>query len=491
MLGLLNWLGLGLLNWLGLGLGLGFRPGLGLGFRPGLGALILMAVVCGTASAQSTQISLGVSSERVEVGEILIVEVQITMPKGQPIEGYRAPQSVGLALVEIPGKVAQSELSEFGRTESWVTTTYRYSVVVKRAGRFFLEHASVSSKGETIESRDLPIVAVARKSDVSINAESEMQSSGFTLPKGRAEVLIHAFADKKEAWVGERITVSWLLFARTELIKYEPTPPSLAGMWSESKYEPTAFFEYSERVLGGKRYVVSLLSKRALYATRAGELEIAPLSAKIATLRTALGRFDRISSNILKVRIHSLPSPAPNGFDSSYVGRFHMQAEVDRTEVDVGQPLTLTLRVSGIGAMGRISAPRVEANGFSIEALRGGSGKEAEVLGESATRVFRYWVVPLDRESQRLPEIELIYFNDVTGEYESSRTEAITLKVRESQLSVSPPSDEPLPAEAELSASDSDSKVNVRTLLFWLAIALAGALLFWLVGLSLLKIRKN
>jgi len=100
-------------------------------------------------------------------------------------------------------------------------------------------------------------------------------------------------------------------------------------------------------------------------------------------------------------------------------------------------------------------------------------------------------VVPLARESQRLPEIELVYFNDVSGEYESSTTEAIALEIRESQLSVSTPSEEPAPAEVEVPGSDSDSKVNIRTLLLWLALALGVSLLIWLVALALLKRRKR
>ncbi|MBL4637134.1 MAG: BatD family protein, partial [Kofleriaceae bacterium] len=162
-----------------------------------------------------------------------------------------------------------------------------------------------------------------------------------------------------------------------------------------------------------------------------------------------------------------------------------------RTEVEVGQPLTLTLRVSGSGAMGRLGIPHVAVEGFSIDALAGGSPDQVDAQGESVTRVFRYWVVPLARESQRLPEIELVYFNDVSGEYESSTTEAIALEIRESQLSVSTPSEEPAPAEVEVPGSDSDSKVNIRTLLLWLALALGVSLLIWLVALALLKRRKR
>lgn len=460
-------------------------------WRGSLLCLLALSIFSESPSAAEEappRLLMAVSANEVEEGEQVIVEVQVDLPKGQEIEEYIGPSS-RLRLSSLEGKVVHSEYGDYARSlEPRTTTSYRYAIKASKVGDFSISPASIRYGDDTLRTNSLSILVRAKvKKQDRLNAASEMLSPSFTLPKGGPDVLIHAFSDKKQVWVGERIEVSWLLFAKTELIKYEPTPPSLDGLWSESLFEPSAYFDYSDKKLANGRYVVSLLSKRALYATQSGELSIAALSAKIATLRTALGRYDQVSSNVLQIRVDALPSPVPEGFDPSYVGRFSVDASADRREMPAGQPFTLSLKVKGHGAMGRLSAPRLEVQGYSIEEISDGSENETSAAGQ---RLFRYWVVPERSGEQVFPAVVLHYFDSASGAYKLARSKSIALKVGRRERPQE--NEKELILESEKTDSVTakpDNHVDLLSMLYWLGLAIASSLFLW--GLFLVIGRKK
>src|SRR5690606_22813264 len=104
-----------------------------------------------------------------------------------------------------------------------------------------------------------------------------------------------------------------------------------------------AYFTYHEDLVGGVPYVVAVVSKRAVFPTEAGRIEIKPFRARVASLSTSVGRSRELSSAPIVLEVKPLPDGAPDGFNPTYVGRYEIESSVDRNDIEASESLTLTL----------------------------------------------------------------------------------------------------------------------------------------------------
>ena len=251
-------------------------------------------------------------------------------------------------------------------------------------------------------------------------------------PKNRSlDMFLHVVADKSEVFLGEQVTVTWMLYTRSEVLKFEPKPPSLDGLWTEILFEPDAYFTYHEDVVGGTPFVVAIVSKRGLFPTTTGRLEIKPFRARVASLSTSVGRSRDLTSRAIPLTVKPLPAGAPPGFDPTYVGSFEVKSSVDRNEIDASESLTLTVEVSGIGAIRRTQPPRLAFPGFTFRAPRDTQDtvdtSSGTVRGE---RVYRYWTTPEQGGALTIPAVEVPFFDPRSGKYDVARSRPIEITVK-------------------------------------------------------------
>jgi len=116
---------------------------------------------------------------------------------------------------------------------------------------------------------------------------------------------------------------------------------------------------------------------------------------------------------------------------STWIGEWSAEAEIDRDEIQAGEGVTLTVRVRGTGALGRLATPALSIPGFRVRAPR----DREQRMDVSTSRIggellFRYWVVPEKGGVQRLPAVRLAYFDPRTGAYQLAQTRPLALNVR-------------------------------------------------------------
>jgi len=406
--------------------------------RP-IAVLLFLIVVSGAAFAKRPSFSVSVSPEEIAMGDSVVVTIKIELAGIEGPNRYWAPKTPEFRLIDSQVKRStESRMDATSGQELMTVWVYRYVLAPQTTGRLSIGPAKIRVGRDEWETRErfvrvrvgtgLQTKALA----IGKTTASALNAPGYVPPQGpHDDVFLYAVCDKSGAWVGEQFTVSWLLFARSEVLKYEPTPPALAHLWSETLFEPKAFLDYSDARIGAKDYVVALVSKRAFFARKAGVLKISPLIANIATVTSSTNMSQWISSNTIQLTIKKLPRPAPPGFDASYVGEFSLQSSVDRNLLPAGEPLTLSLKVSGIGALRQIRAPQLRLPNFSYEAptdvrdeirLRGD-----QVAGE---RTYHYWMTPIRGGEQSIPPISLAYFSPSHGRYETMQTRAIGITVQ-------------------------------------------------------------
>jgi len=241
---------------------------------------------------------------------------------------------------------------------------------------------------------------------------------------------IHVVADRTKVRVGEQITVTWLLYTRSEVLKYEPKPPRFDDLWVETLYEPQNYLNYSEEVVGQRTYAVAVLAKRAIFPTRAGKLTIPAFHADVATMATPFGSPLRLSSKDIPIEVEALPPGAPAGFDPGLVGQFQIEASIDRDNVPAGESVELTLTMRGEGAIRRSKIPSLSIDGFDVYPPRDFQ-EHVELGGDKVRgdRRFSYVLTPNKGGTLPLGPIEITYFNTVTGRYDAARSDLMKVKV--------------------------------------------------------------
>jgi hypothetical protein len=135
-----------------------------------------------------------------------------------------------------------------------------------------------------------------------------------------------------------------------------------------------------------------------------------------------------VPSNRPTLRVLDLPPAGrPDNF-SGLVGDYKISAQATPTKVAVGDPITVTVRVSGPGYLGRVELPPLNeqpllARDFKIpEEMASG---QVEGAGKNFIQTIR----ARSSDVVKIPPIELSYFNPKSGTYEIARTEPIPLRV--------------------------------------------------------------
>jgi len=411
-----------------------------------LATIALTTGIAAPAAAQPLRFTLDVSPEAGGIDDTYTATVQIEVNGVAGPDRYWHPDFGDFEVEATQTKQGTSTVLDPARGQQIRTLIIRrYELRPTRGGRIRIRPAKIRMAGKEHETRSM-VVQVGPASGLSApppgpstgasdpTAAGSIGVPGFVQPDpslSDEDMFLHVVADRKEVYVGEQVTVTWLIYTRSEILKFEPKPPSLNGLWPEILYEPDAYFTYHETTVGSSPYVVAIVSKRALFPTQAGRLEVKPFRAKVGSLSSSPGRSHNLASRSLTIRVKPLPPNPPPGFDPTYVGSFQVESSVDRNQIEASESLTLMVKVSGQGAIRRTEAPKLAFPGFSFRAPRDTQDtvdvSSGVVRGE---RMYRYWTTPEQGGQLTIPPIQVPYFDPRSGSYKVASSRPIPILVR-------------------------------------------------------------
>lgn len=140
-----------------------------------------------------------------------------------------------------------------------------------------------------------------------------------------------------------------------------------------------------------------------------------------------------IPSNALALEVADLPNEGRPANFSGYVGNYRVETTAVPTDVNVGDPITLTIALSGPEYLDHISLPPLQeqlslARDFKIPAEM-----EAGKF-DGVRKVFTQTVRARRSDIQAIPSIELPYFDTDSATYKVARSEPISISVRETKV---------------------------------------------------------
>ncbi|MDZ4804846.1 MAG: BatD family protein [Candidatus Eisenbacteria bacterium] len=324
------------------------------------------------------------------------------------------------------------------------SATFRYVLTPRRPGNLTIGKATVAIGKTVYQTEPVQITVGGAAGGGSQRAAPGRASSGTATDTGDQtgqDLFVTASIDKKNPYVQEQITLTFRFYQRVTLLESPGfTKPTTTGFWAEDLPPQRTLTEIVE----GRRYHVTEI-QTALFATSAGKYTIGPaiLECVVPQVQRVLDNdpfsmFGRsmfgsqkvtLRSKEITVTVKPLPEGAPPEFAGA-VGDFRLATAVDRATAAQGDPVTLTVTVTGSGNIKTLPDP-VLPTMPEFKAYDSSSSSDINTTGEKVrgSRTSQIVLVPLKAGATSIPPITLAWFDPKSATYKTDRTEAIPLTI--------------------------------------------------------------
>jgi hypothetical protein len=323
------------------------------------------------------------------------------------------------------------------------SVTFNYILAPRKAGKFTIGSAQIVLDGKTYQTNPINITVSAEEKPEAKTAPSQKESVSKKELQGK-DLFIETSVDKKKAYVNEQITLTFRFYQGVRLFNNpEYVPPSLTGFWAEDLPPRKQYY----KVVNGRQYFVQEL-KTALFPTAAGEHTIgsAELKCTVEDLdqffrKDPFRMFDQDLRSLFKqgkpqvlrskpIQIEVLPLPEmgkPENFGGT-VGNFKLKVSTDKKEVQVGEPVTLKMKISGEGNVKSVEKPDLpELNDFRIY----DSGSSEDISKDNylvqGVKTYEMVLIPKKTGKYNLPPLEFSFFDSKSKSYKTLRSEPILI----------------------------------------------------------------
>jgi hypothetical protein len=419
-------------------------------------AMFCLLGITSSVMAKGVTASAQLDRSTVEVGRPAILNITI---KGDSQARVSLPDIDGLYM-ENRGRSSNISIIN-GRMSS--SLTLRYIVIPDKEGDFTISPISVESKGQKITIPQKPkLKAVKGNTPVPKKVAPQGSQQPNIAPQLDPKDIAHLeiVGLKDHAVVGELIPVEIRAYfknnAQVSLADIQSNP-TLDGSSFTVKLDDKKPRQGRTTVNGESYYVI--IFNAAISPIKPGEYELpftmdATVNVRDQRTRRTHRRpsglndpffddvFDSFFARARSVRkeIHLKSTPfkikvtppptkdKPSNYNGA-VGQFTLSATAPTSPIHAGDPITLTVRVSGKGNLSRLKMPpMVDDSGWKTYPAKHHL-ENADTLESSGTLVFEQTIVPRNPSVKEIPALELAFFNPKTEKYETSRTLPIPIKV--------------------------------------------------------------
>jgi len=397
-----------------------------------LGGTILLGLLIAVA---------GVGQARAETRVYAKVDSQTTIYPGQRftysvvVEGGATPSRIDIAPLAKFQPARTGSGQEMRQINGRMTVRYseNYLIPAVKPGTMVLPSVTVVVDGQTYTTDPIEVTVAE--------------------PGTTDRLALEVALSEQRCYVGQPVvmTVKWIVKAQVKDAAFNVPVFKGADFYLEdisdasqayAKTEatihdvPVVISETRERIKGMEAAVISF--RKILIPKHPGRITLDPVtvSAGMATgrvrtnsvfnpIRTRYERFS-VASEPLELEVLPLPETGRSAEFYGLVGRYTIEAEAAPTEVSVGDPITLTVRVGGNPYLKPVQWPDLQAilgEDFKVPT------EKASPLVEGGVKVFTQTIRANNEAVTEVPPIPLAYFDSKTGAYAIARTKPILLEV--------------------------------------------------------------
>jgi hypothetical protein len=421
----------------------------------------MLSLFISLSHAADTQFTATASNTTVGVGD----QIQITFQLQGSGRNFQAPNFSDFNVLMGPSQSSSMQIMNGSMTQS---ISYTYVIQAVKEGVFKIASASIESEGRRVVSNSLTINVTKGGSAAPQQGSGQQQQQGGSskdaVQSGGKNVFFKVSVGKSNVYRGEGVLVTYKLYTKVTLVNYGLSKmPSLEGFFSQEIQLPQQLDFHIENV-DGVQYKVADIKKLVLFPQRTGTLTLDPMEGEVVA-RMQVKRqqsrdpFDqffndpffnnpffnnsvqdipiKLKSDPVKINVKELPEGAPVSFNGA-VGKFTMDASLDKKETKSHEPVTLKIKISGKGNLKLIDPPNIEfPPDFETYDPKVTANVNASANGVSGSKVFEYLVIPRNAGEYKFSVNGFSYFNLETNKYETSPGSDFILKVGKGDETIS------------------------------------------------------
>jgi BatD DUF11 like domain len=384
------------------------------------------------AASLHAAVTLTVSLDRniITLGEGAILSLKFE--NGQPTDTPVLPAIPNLHYTSPPGYSSHIGM-DFGSGTTTSSFIYTFTVIPAQPGEYTIPALTAQVGNQTITS--LPVKLTVLKPGAAVPVQNPGDQPAFT------KLLV----PKQKVYVGEVIRAQFQLYLRDGVLNldhFQMTSIQADG-FTVGKMQQEAVTTTRLGNVGYNILPVTMLFTPA----KAGTLNLGPLACGVDLFFGPPDIFGRPTRrqhfNLTNevVAIESMPLPSENvppGFNGA-IGNFTLTETASPTNIAAGDPVTVTVQISGQGALDAVTLPA--QTGWDHFKLYPPTSdfQPADELAASGTKVFKLTAVPEGTDVRELPPFSFSFFDPDAKSYRTLTRPAVPLLVRPSAASLPPP----------------------------------------------------
>ena len=369
------------------------------------------------------------------------------------VSGFRVGQipQDAFEILMGPSTSTQSSFSMVnGKTTQSSTITYTYILSALKNGSFTIPAATINVSGQQVKSNSVKIEVSGTASQYSSGGRGSRGGNSQqpeTRPQGTpisgSDLFIKVSASKKRVVEQEPVLLTYKVYTLVSLTQLEGKMPDLKGFHTQEIPLPQ---EKSFKIeqYNGRNYKTVTWSQYVMFPQMTGTLEVPPLTFNgvVVQQNRYVDPFEaffnggsgyvevkkQIQAPGVKIEVDPLPS-RPDGF-SGGVGHFTMKAEMNQTQLEANDPLTLKVTISGTGNLKLIKQPTVKfPKDFDTYDPKTTDKTRLTTQGIDGSIIYEYLAVPRHQGQFDIPPVEFIYYDTQQKRYVTLTSEAFHLDV--------------------------------------------------------------
>ncbi len=384
---------------------------------------ILLIVLTIFSFVQAQEVKATVNSNNIQLSDVFTFKVEaINVDKNPEVD--LALLLNDFSIVSGPAQQTNLQWINGKRTSS---RSLSWSLVAKREGELTIPQLTVKIGKNVVMTQS--IIMTVAESDK--NYESK-------------ELFLSIDIDKNHAYVGEQITVTYKLYTRVNMSVQNVNFPKHTGFWTEEIFVPQQV-DFKDVVLEGVNYKMATLYRIALFPTKAGNLELTPMTMNCnVVVKSNSNSFwdDPIFSSfgnqtvpkVLRtkqtvINVQEFPGEIPEEFTGA-VGDFKIYSSIIPENVQANHATTLKIQFKGTGNIDVFSLPELQFP-QNIEVFPPTVKSEKEPFRDQITGTItkEYILIPRKTGRYTIPKIEITYFNPKLMTWSSTATQPIDISV--------------------------------------------------------------
>lgn len=427
---------------------------------------LLWLCILGIASAQEVQVSARINQQEIYIGQPFALTIIVTGAKN-----ISKPQNLTVPGfdVQFRGENQKSSISiTNGRRESTKTNELNYQLTATKSTAT-IPAITITADGKPYTTQ--PIIIRTKKPEKNEHFKLEVRLSKPTAYLGEPLIMTTTWFIGKNTQ-GGAFNLPVLKDSRFAINSREDLLPQDIKQLIKLELDGELVLakKYKKRI--GNKDFVAITFFHTLIPKTTGKITLPEGSIALSALtgyetprsrnnHDPFGRFNRqkevystivIPTNPVTLNVISLPSKNKPPHFNGLIGDYSIKATASPTTVNVGDPITLILEITGESANSAVM-PSLALPHFKI------STDKPKQTGANDITTFTTTIRAKDEQVNQIPAIPLSFFNPETKKYETAQTAPIPITVRATRIITA---NDALGGDSSLIVKDHEARAEVH-----------------------------